>query len=128
MIPYIGFPSGNPFKFRSDVYFGIGFPFSYDVSDKLGLGAQAQFDFLPDGEGNRDLAFFQTVVVGGPLVGKMDYFLEGLATFYNGESIFNLDGGLIYNISNNVKVDVATNLGISDLAPTRVYLGLSFRI
>jgi len=128
MIPYVGFPSGNPFKFRSDVYFGIGFPFSYDVSEKLGLGAQSQFDFLPDGEGNRDLAFFQTVVVGGPLVGKMDYFLEGLVTFYNSESIFNLDGGLIYNVSDNVKVDIATNLGISKQAPTRVYLGLSFRI
>jgi hypothetical protein len=128
MIPYVSFPSGNPLKFKSDVSFGVGFPFSYDVSEKLGIGAQAQFDFIPDGEGSRDLGFFQTVVVGGPLVGKMDYFVEGLATFYNGHSIFNLNGGLIYNISDNVKVDIATNLGISEEAPTRVYLGLSFRI
>lgn len=128
MIPYISFPSGNPLKVNSDVTFGIGFPYSYDVSEKLGIGGQSQFDFIPSEEGGHDMSFFQTIVVGGPLIGKMDYFVEGLVTFYDGSSIFNLDGGLIYNISDNVKVDIATNIGLNDEAPTRVFLGLSFRI
>lgn len=124
MIPYISVPSGN----SSDITFGIGFPYSYDVSEKLGIGGQSQFDFVPSEKGGHDMSFFQTIVVGGPLLGKMDYFVEGVVTIFDGTSIFNLDGGLIYNISDNVKVDIATNIGLNDEAPTRVFLGLSFRI
>lgn len=126
VIPYVTFLSGNPFD--SDVIYGVGFPFSYDLSDRLGLGAQAQFDFVPDDEGSRELSYFQTIVLGGPLVGNLDFYVEGLGTFYSGGNWFTANGGLIYNVSPNVKVDVATNIGLTDEAPTKVYLGFSFRI
>jgi hypothetical protein len=123
MIPYVTFLSGNPFD--SEVAYGIGLPFSYELSDKLDLGAQPQFDFIPDGN-SYDLSFFQTVVLGGPLVGDLDFYLEGVAIFPADQFLVN--GGLIYNLSDNVKVDVATNQGLTKEAPTRMYLGLSFRI
>jgi hypothetical protein len=126
VIPYVTFLSGNPFD--SDVIYGVGFPFSYDLSDRLGLGAQAQLDFVPDYEGSHELSYFQTIVLGGPLVGNLDFYVEGLGTFYSGGNWFTANGGLIYNVSPNVKVDVATNIGLTDEAPTKVYLGLSFRI
>jgi hypothetical protein len=43
-------------------------------------------------------------------------------------NIYTANGGLIYNVNDNMKVDIATNLGLVDEAPTRVYVGLSFRI
>jgi hypothetical protein len=125
IIPYATFTSGNPFD--SDVNFGFGFPFSYTLNEKLDLGAQPQIDFIYTGE-DYELSYFQTVVLGGALVGDLDFYLEGLAVFPKGESQFLLDGGLIYNVSPNVKVDLATNVGLNQAAPTRVYLGLSFRI
>jgi hypothetical protein len=126
IIPYVTFLSGNPLD--SDVAYGVGFPFSYDFSDNMGLGAQAQFDFIPTSEGNTEMSFFQTVVVGGKLAGNMDFYFEGLATFPKGTALFSVNGGLIYNVTPNVKIDIATNQGINREAPTRVYLGLSFRI
>jgi hypothetical protein len=123
MIPYVTFLSGNPLD--SEVAFGIGLPFSYALSEKLDLGAQPQFDFIPDGN-DYDLSYFQTIVLGGPLVGNMDFYIEGLAIFPS--DMFLVNGGLIYNISPNVKVDVATNVGLNKESPTRAYLGLSFRI
>lgn len=125
IIPYTTFTAGNPFD--SDMNFGVGFPFSYTLNENYDLGAQPQLDFIFNGV-DYDLSYFQTVVIGGPVVGDLDFYLEGLAVFPKRDAQFLIDGGLIYNISPNVKVDVAANVGLNEAAPTRVYLGLSFRI
>lgn len=126
MIPYVTFLSGNPLD--SEVIYGVGFPFLYILNDRLDLGAQPQFDFIPDEHGNHDLSFFQTIVLGGPLIGKMDFYIEGLAVFSPGGEQFLINGGLIYNVSPNIKIDIAANQGLVKEAPTRIYIGLSFRI
>jgi hypothetical protein len=126
IIPYATFTSGNPLD--SDVNFGFGFPFSYTLNENYDLGAQPQIDFILNADNEYELSYFQTVVLGGPLVGDLDFYLEGLAVFPKGDAQFLMDGGLIYNVTPNVKVDLATNVGLNQAAPTRVYLGLSFRI
>lgn len=123
VIPYVTLPSDG-----SEATFGIGFPFSFGVTETLGGGAQFQFDFLPDGKGGHDTAYLQTVVLGGPIVGALDFYIEGAGYFVQDESLFFANGGLIYNIGDNLKIDMATNLGLTDKTPTRAYLGLSFRI
>ncbi|MFO0506774.1 MAG: transporter [Chryseotalea sp.] len=128
VIPYVTFPTGNPFEKNQDVAFGVGFPFSCDINGKLGWGGQPQFDFVPDEEGNYDLSFFQSVVIGGTVIGNLDFYAEAVGYVLKGDDQFLVNGGLIYNVSPNVKVDVATNIGLNTPSPTRVYLGLSFRI
>jgi hypothetical protein len=121
IIPYFNVsPSG-------DVGYGAGFPFSVTLSEKLDLGAQPQIDFIPTEDGH-DISYFQTVVLGGPLVGKLDFYVEALATFVQSNQLYSANGGLIYNFTPNMKVDVATNVGLNDITPTRAYIGLSFRI
>lgn len=125
MIPYVTLPTS---PVDEDVVFGIGFPFSYTLTESLGTGAQFQFDFVPDENGNHELSYLQTVVIGGALVGDLDFYVEGMGIFSSGPSVFTANGGLIYNATDNVKIDLATNLGLTDDSPTRLYLGLSFRI
>lgn len=125
MIPYVTLPTS---PLDHDAIFGIGFPFSYSLTEKLGTGAQFQFDFVPNESGDYKLGYLQTVVLGGVLAGNMDFYIEGMGIFYEGSSVYTANGGLIYNVTDNVKVDVATNLGLTDDSPTRVYIGLSFRI
>lgn len=125
MIPYITLPT-SPLDHKA--FFGVGFPFSYTINDALGAGAQFQFDFIPDPEGGYQLVYLQTVVFGGKLIGDLDFYIEGQGNFSSNLSLFSANGGLIYNVTDNVKVDVATNLGLVDEAPTRAYVGLSFRI
>lgn len=122
MIPYVSFTRD------SETIFGLGIPFSYSLSEKLDLGVQAQVDFIPLPFNERKMSYFQTIVIGGPLVGQLDFYLEGLATFFMDEHYLSANGGLIYNVSPNVKIDLAANLGLVAATPTRVYLGLSFRI
>ena len=124
MIPYVTLPTSPLYH---DAVYGIGFPFSLTLTEKLGSGAQFQFDFLPI-DGDYKLAYLQTVVLGGELIGALDFYVEGMGYFVEGESLFNANGGLIYNITDNVKIDVATNVGLNDGAPTKAYLGLSFRL
>jgi hypothetical protein len=124
MIPFVVLPTSPVDR---DVVFGVGFPFSCSISDNLGWGAQSQFDFLPTDDSYK-LSYFQTVVLGGQLVGPMDFYVEALALFFEGSSVFTANGGVIYNTSPNVKIDLATNIGLTDESPSRVYLGLSFRI
>lgn len=125
IIPYISFPSSEQ---GGEEVFGVGLPFSFGLTEKLGGGAQFQVDFLPDGEGNHDPAILQTFVVGGALVGNLDFYAEVAGYFLQDDENYFANGGLIYNIGDNVKVDVATNLGLTETTPTRIYLGLSFRI
>lgn len=125
IIPYISFPSSDQ---GGEEVFGVGFPFSFGLTEKLGGGAQFQVDFLPDGEGNHDPAILQTFVVGGAVVGNLDFYTELAAYFLQDDEYYFANGGLIYNIGDNLKIDIATNLGLTETAPTRAYLGLSFRI
>lgn len=125
VIPYITFPTS---PVDEHIFFGIGFPFSYSIDDTYGAGAQFQADFTPDGEGGYTFSYLQTVVFGGTLIGNLDFYVEAMGIFSNDLAIYTANGGLIYNVNNNLKVDVATNLGLVDEAPTRVYVGLSFRI
>lgn len=126
IIPYVTFLKGSTQK-----AYGVGFPFSYSLSDNLDLGTQAQFDFLPSSTGDaadNKLSYFQTLVLGGTLIGKLDFYVEGLIIFFEGERFVAANGGFIYNISDNCKIDLATNQGLTQGTPTRAYLGLSFRI
>lgn len=125
MIPYVTLPTS---PIDEDVFFGIGFPFSYGINDNYGAGAQFQADFVPDGDGSYTFSYLQTIVFGGKLIGNLDFYVEGMGVFSESTTLYSANGGLIYNVTDNMKVDIATNLGLVDEAPTRVYVGLSFRI
>lgn len=125
MIPYITFPTS---AVDTEIVYGIGFPLSYNLSKTLDAGAQFQFDFVPDAEGGHQLSYLQTFVLGGTLIGNLDFYVEGQGNFSIETTTYSANGGIIYNVTDNVKVDVAANLGLTDETPSRVFLGLSFRI
>ncbi len=125
MIPYVVLPTS---PLDTEILYGVGFPFSYTINDVFDAGAQFQFDFVPDSKRGHKLIYLQTVVLGGKLAGKLDFYVEGQGVFSADGHIYSANGGLIYNVTDNVKIDVATNLGLVDEAPSRLYFGLSFRI
>ena len=124
VIPYVTLPTS---PVDEDVSFGVGFPFSVGLNEALDFGAQFQGDFDPDGMDGYDFSYLQTFVLGGGLVGKLDFFAEVAGIFSHQDPIFTLNGGLIYNVTPNVKIDVAGNYGLVDEAYSTAFLGLSFR-
>ncbi len=112
IIPYVTFLKGST---RKNVRIA-GIPFSFDITENLGLGAQAQFDFLPSDTGNEDdnkLSYLQTLVLGGKLIGNLDFYAEGMIIFFEQERFVSANGGFIYNVSDNVKIDIAANMGLT---------------
>jgi opacity protein-like surface antigen len=124
VIPYITLPTSS---IDDDISYGVGFPFSYGLTDALDFGAQFQADFVPNGEDGHDFNYLQTVVIGGGLIGNMDFFVELAGIFPTEDPIFTLNGGLIYNFTPNIKVDIAGNYGLVEDAYSNIFLGLSFR-
>lgn len=124
VIPYVTLPTS---PVDDDVAFGVGFPFSYALSDKFDLGAQFQSDFVPDGNSGFNFNYLQAGVLGGGLVGNLDFFAEVVGIFLAEDPLYTLNGGLIYNLTPSVKVDIAGNYGLVDEAYTNIFLGLSFR-
>ena len=124
VVPHVTLPTS---PVDDDIAYGIGFPFEFTITEKLGGSAQFQFDFVPNGE-SHDFNYLQTIVIAGPVAGPVDFFFEGMAVFAQEVTIFSVNGGLLYSISPNVKIDVATNLGLVEEAPTNVFCGLSFRL
>jgi hypothetical protein len=124
IIPYVKLPTS---AVSDQLQFGAGFPFSYGLNEKLDLGAQFQGDFFENEDNGYDFSYLQTIVIGGALVGKLDFYTEVAAIFAAEDTIFTLNGGLIYNIAPNVKIDIAGNYGLVDQAYSNAYLGLSFR-
>lgn len=125
MIPYITFPTS---AVDTEIVYGIGFPLSYTLTPTLDAGAQFQFDFVADPEKGHQLSYLQTFVLGGTLIGNLDFYIEAQGNFSTEITTYSANGGIIYNVTNNVKVDVAANIGLTDKTPSRVYFGLSFRI
>lgn len=124
VIPYVTLPTS---PVDEDVTFGVGFPFSVGLNDALDFGAQFQGDFAPNAMDVYEFSYLQTVVIGGGLVGDLDFFAELAGIFSQEDPIYTLNGGLIYNVTPNVKVDIAGNYGLVDEAYSTVFLGLSFR-
>ncbi len=124
VIPYITLPTS---AVDDDVAFGVGFPFSIGLNDALDFGAQFQGDFARNETDEVDFGYLQTVVIGGALVGNLDFFAELAGIFSQEDPIFTLNGGLIYNVTPNVKIDIAGNYGLVEEAYSTAFLGLSFR-
>jgi hypothetical protein len=124
IIPYVTLPTS---PIDEDVTFGVGFPFSVALNETLDFGAQFQGDFEPDPLKGYDFSYLQTIVLGGGLVGDMDFFAELAGVFSHEDPIFTLNGGLVYNVTPDLKIDIAGNYGLVDQAYSTIFLGLSFR-
>jgi hypothetical protein len=125
ILPYVTLPTS---PLDHDAFFGIGFPFAYNLAKKLGAGAQFEFDFLPSESGDYEMGYLQTAALDGTLIGNLDFFIEGMGIFLHGNPRYFANCGLIYSISDNVRIDISTNLGLTDKSPSRAYVGLSFRL
>jgi hypothetical protein len=124
IIPYVKLPTS---KVSDQLQFGAGFPFSYGLTEKLDLGLQFQGDFFENGLNGYDFSYLQTIVIGGALVGDLDFYTEIAAVFSADDPIFTLNGGLIYNVTPSLKIDIAGNYGLVDQAYSTAFVGLSFR-
>ncbi|MDC0267843.1 transporter [bacterium] len=110
---------------------GLILPFSLDLGNGWGLGAQTELDLVRDESGDRDIEYFNTITVGHAIVGNLSGYLEFAARF-TPESNTDWQGvigaGLTYAINNDIQLDGGCYFGTTrSAADYNPFLGVSYR-
>ena len=131
ILPFIKIPTGTSVS-NGHVGAGIALPFSWDITDKVGLGVMPELDLVyNETTGTHDIGLLFSTVLGfevyGPVAGYVEYV--GIALF-NGaddyESLLSFGG--TYEITPNAVLDAGARIGLNrranDLA---VFTGITLR-
>ena len=130
LLPFVVVPLGNESVGDDDIQGGLVVPFAMDLPRGWGLGAQLGVEVVRnDADDGYRADFTQTVVVGRDIVGNLAGFVEFASVAPSEGSWFGtVNVGLTYAIGENVQLDVATFIGVNDVAPDFVlFTGITWR-
>lgn len=131
VMPFIKVPLGGEVS-NDHVEGGVAHMLSWNVAEDWGLGFMAEFDAVyDDGDGDYDLEFIHTVVLGFDVAGPVGAYVEyiGLLSSEGGgdyQAIFST--GVTYGVDDNLVLDVGTQVGLTDAADdVNVFAGVTWR-
>ncbi len=107
---------------------GLILPFARDLREGLGIGVQAEFDFVYDEEKDEHrLDFLHTVVFGLDLTEEVGVFGEYLGIASPDYQAY-ASVGATYAINENLQLDFGTLIGLNDAAEDfSIYPGFTLR-
>lgn len=129
VMPFITIPTSQ-FSANNNLSGGLIFPFAAELNHGWSFSAQLQLDLEKGAEKKHyQPLFLNSVTFGKKLSDKFDVFLESFYSFEAAQSQWDifLDGGLIYSLSDNFKLDAGFNYGLMKSADKVYFLGFSFR-
>jgi hypothetical protein len=108
---------------------GVVIPFAVDLKNEWSLGAQGQFSFLRSELKGYDGEILNSLTVGKALSQTSSSFIESHYTYNLQSRDFELffNGGYVYSFTENLKVDVGFNYGLSKGSEKAIFIGYSFR-
>lgn len=124
---HVGIPAFTSAKFKPDKAApNFRFTMQHTLSSNTALAYNAGCEW--DGFTN-DPAYIYTLALGINLASKWYSYIEGFGSFKKQLSPeHNIDGGLAYFISNDLKIDISTGFGLTRTAPKwYISLGASIR-
>lgn len=125
IIPFINFP-----KQSQKLNGGIILPLAITLPSGWGFGTQIQTDFVENqSKAGYHLNYLLSATTSHQLMNKTNFFIESYLTRETEKNLFEyfLNGGLIYEISHNLKSDIGFNYGLKSISSTTYFIGLSFR-
>lgn len=126
-MPYISLPTANG---AAKVSGGLIFPFALSLPNDWGFGAQIESDVLENQNNtNYHLRFLSSATISHSLFKKCNFFIE---SYYTRDtevdfSEYFANGGIIYELTENLKLDAGFNYGIKEESSKVYFIGLSFR-
>lgn len=127
VMPYVTIPNANS---TAKVSGGIIFPFALSLPNEWGFGAQIQTDVLENQNNtNYHFRFLTSATLSHALFNKCNFFIE---SYFTRDSDVDLseyfaNGGIIYDLTKNLKIDAGFNYGIKQESSKVYFIGLSFR-
>jgi hypothetical protein len=126
VMPFINIPAGRrDSKFSS----GIVIPLAISLGNKWDAGAEVQTVIGQEATGRKLVAAnLFSATAGHPISNNFDFFIETVVTNSQKEWALLGNGGIIYALSPDFKMDAGFNLGLAGSNAQIYFLGLSFRI
>lgn len=131
IMPFITIPTGSEIS-GDHVEAGLIVPFSFPLADRIGVGLMAELDLIhDDDDGNYDLAFVHTAVLGFELTESVGAFVEyvGIVSSDAGQPyVAFISTGLTLALSDDVMLDAGIRAGLNDAAEDfGIFTGLTLR-
>ncbi len=112
LMPFVKIPTGTELS-NDEWEGGLIIPFSIELSETVGLGLMAEFDYVAEGK-NHDFEFLHTAVLGFSLTERTGAYLEyiGIA----GEDAYEayLAGGMNYQVNQHLILDFGLQGGLNN--------------
>lgn len=127
VMPFINIPA---LKSGTKFTGGIIFPFALSLPNDWGFGAQFQTNLEENqNQEGYHLNFLTSTTLSHSIFKNCNFFIEGYITQETeiNDLEYFANGGLIYEIGNNVKLDAGFNYGFKQESAKVYFIGLSFR-
>lgn len=129
LMPYLAIPTAR-FEDNKKLSGGLIIPFALELKNGWNFGSQAAVDFeKPDPNSNYQTSLLTSFTFGKGLTSKLDGFVESYNTFAFADDKIELflDGGLVYSLTDNFKLDAGINYGVTKSSDKVYFIGFSFR-
>ncbi|MBT4503579.1 MAG: transporter [Gemmatimonadetes bacterium] len=127
LFPFVKIPTGSDLS-NEEWEGGLILPFARDLREGLGLGLQAEFDFVyDDAKDEHRLDFLHTAVIGLDLTEQVGIFGEYLGIASSDYQAY-ASAGATYAVNENLQLDFGTLVGLNDAAEDfSIYPGFTLR-
>lgn len=125
LLPFVTLPTTKGERITG----GIAVPFAAKLKHKFGLGAQVDAQYEKDESDEYDTQLSNSYLIEKELPLNFEVFLETYNSYALKAQHFDsfLNGGLVYSIGKNFKVDAGLHYGVTDNTKKEYYFGVSFR-
>jgi len=131
VLPYVSAPTAADGVGAEGWEFGVAFPFSLDLTDRLGFGMQQQFDWVEGADGGKAFEWLQAVVVGVSLTERAGMFAEAVTVLrFEGEGTtdVSVNVGWTYRFTRDCQLDTGIRVGLEgEVDDAQLFLGWSQR-
>lgn len=131
VMPYFTFPTQSSALGQSRSGAGVMVPYSFDAPAGFSAGGMFQYDKLRnDFDNGFHSQFISSFVVSRAVLKEVEGYLEFFSQSEVGSPwVATIDGGLVFPLNDSLRLDVGSNVGITDFAEDFTsFLGLSFRL
>jgi len=130
-MPFVKWPLPQTALRNGKTEGGFILPFAMALPAGWGLGLMTEVDFVRDGSNAFDTEYFNTVTFSHGIIGNLAGYVEFAALFtpesdaqWQGQA----DMGLTYELSENARLDIGCNFGVTRTAPDyNPFVGLTMR-
>jgi hypothetical protein len=129
LMPSLLIPLPNPASEATYMH-GLTLIWATTLLGKFELGGQVEYFRLYDVQKNfQHPEYWATIELGFDLSHRLSAFTEYVSIMGEQKQYFHtVNGGLIYALSPNFRLDMATNIGLNQRSPSAVFVGFSCRI